>query len=220
MEPHTRTQQTSQGNGTGGGLRECHAPNESVLLDFQKILEQNEDSIAAIVENLQLGRINDCLSHYLLLQNNLIALGDELDNYPAGETDPYDDILSLPDEIMRKDVLEDLVPHNSRVLPKPPLAPPCWSCSSKHYSSEQCRDELGHVEPSAAYSQTGIHLSCLPLPPPLPPVFPSLVTYFCFRLSPFSKIYSDIYSSLPLPDISTLPTLLRFPLSDISTLPR
>ena len=79
-------------------------------------------------------------------------------------------ILSLPDEIMRKDVLEDLVPHNTRVLPKPPLAPPCWSCASKHYSSEQCRDELGHVEPSAAYSQTGRHRTCLP------PSVPSLVS--------------------------------------------
>ena len=168
MTDHFRTQPTSQSNGAGGGLRECHPQNESVLLDFQKILEQNEDSIAAIVENLQLGRINDCLSHYLLLQNNLIALGDELDNYPAGETDPYDDILSLPDEIMRKDVLEDLAPHDTRILPKPPLAPPCWSCANKQYSSEQCRDELGHVEPSAAYSQTGMNDIILPPPHPVP----------------------------------------------------
>lgn len=105
-------------------------PKESVLLDFQKILEHNEDIIAAIVENLQLGRLDDCLSHYLILQNNLITLGDELDNYPAGVTDPYEEILLLPDEIMRKDVLDDLLPHDSRVLPKPPPAPPCWSCAA------------------------------------------------------------------------------------------
>ena len=31
-----------------------------------------------------------------------MPIGNELDNYPAGETDPYEDILSFPDEIMRK----------------------------------------------------------------------------------------------------------------------
>ena len=51
--------------------------NESVLLDFQKTLEHNEDILAAIVENLQLGRVEDCISHYLILQSNLISLGIE-----------------------------------------------------------------------------------------------------------------------------------------------
>ena len=49
--------------------------NESVLLDFQKTLEHNEDILAAIVENLQLGRMEDCISHYLILQSNLTSLG-------------------------------------------------------------------------------------------------------------------------------------------------
>ena len=55
--------------------------NESVLLDFQKTLEHNEDILAAIVENLQLGRMEDCISHYLILQSNLISLGIEYSNY-------------------------------------------------------------------------------------------------------------------------------------------
>ena len=29
-------------------------------------------------------------------------IGNELDNYPAGDTDPYGDVVSFPDEIMRK----------------------------------------------------------------------------------------------------------------------
>jgi hypothetical protein len=49
--------------------------NENVLLDFQNILEHNEDILAAIVENLQLGRMEDCISHYSILQSNLVALG-------------------------------------------------------------------------------------------------------------------------------------------------
>jgi len=112
-----------------------HRAGESVLLDFQKLLEHNEDIVAAIVENLQLGRYEDCLSHYLILQNNLIALGDELDNYPAGGNDPYDELQALPDEIMRKDVLDELRPHHARVLPKPPTAPPCAACASMNVSS-------------------------------------------------------------------------------------
>ena len=29
-------------------------------------------------------------------------IGNELDNYPAGDADPYGDVVSFPDEIMRK----------------------------------------------------------------------------------------------------------------------
>jgi hypothetical protein len=95
-------------------------------------LEHNEDIIAAIVENMQLGRMEDCINHYMILQSNLVSLGCELDNYPAGESDLYEEAYSFPDEIMRKDVLDDLLPHKSRILPKPPLAPPCWKCASQN----------------------------------------------------------------------------------------
>jgi SSXT protein (N-terminal region) len=116
-------------------MKEQLASSESVLLDFQKLLELNEDIIAAIVENLQLGRLEDCVSFYSILQKNLVSLGNELDNYPPGDTDPYEDVLSFPDEIMKKDVLDDLLPHDSRVLPKPPPAPPCWRCASMNVSN-------------------------------------------------------------------------------------
>lgn len=156
--------------------------------------------------------------------------GNELDNYPAGETDPYEDILSFPDEIMRKvtqpscvacwlfchffirsllpvlsaghtavkavvspssstlsshghtthlpecackkspqsqlshpewlmhslsilfcasqDILDDLLPHGSRSLPKPPNAPPCWSCACKNVSAVLCSTSP-HTQPRA-----------------------------------------------------------------------
>ena len=39
---------------------------------------------------------------YFIFSYVSFSLGNELDNYPAGESDPYDDVLSFPDEIMRK----------------------------------------------------------------------------------------------------------------------
>lgn len=98
----------------------------------QQLLEQNEDIIAAVVENLQLGRLDDCMMHYSILNANLISLAMELDNFPAGEKDPYETLKTFPDEIMRKDVLEDLLPYESRVLPSAPLVPPCASCMHRN----------------------------------------------------------------------------------------
>jgi hypothetical protein len=120
----------------------------SDLVISQQLLEQNEDIIAAIgknplfraarsvadyfrrfsVENLQLGRLNDCMQHYAILQANLVSLATDLDNFPADEYDPYSKIDLFPDEIMRKDVLEDLRPPGTRSLPDPPLVPPCAEC--------------------------------------------------------------------------------------------
>ncbi len=76
---------------------------ESALLRSQQLLEQNEDTIAACVENLQLGRLDECIKHYIILKNNLISMAIELDKYPTGEDiDPFQELLSFPDEIMRK----------------------------------------------------------------------------------------------------------------------
>jgi hypothetical protein len=114
----------------------------------QLLLEQNEDIIAAVgeqkilesyiyfnvcfvVENLQLGRLEDCIKHYTVLQGNLVAFALELDNYPTNNSDAYESLNSFPDEIMRKDILEDLQPHGSRKLPEPPLIPPCMACSKQ-----------------------------------------------------------------------------------------
>jgi hypothetical protein len=40
----------------------------AAIVQSQQILEKNEDIIAAIVENLQLGRLDDCMKLYTILQ--------------------------------------------------------------------------------------------------------------------------------------------------------
>ena len=57
--------------------------DENTLLHAQQTLEENEDIIAAIVENLQLGRFKDSISLYSILQTNLIKMALALDNYPV-----------------------------------------------------------------------------------------------------------------------------------------
>jgi hypothetical protein len=57
----------------------------SVLTKSQDILELNEDLIAAIVENMQIGNLENCMKLYLNLQMNLISLGtncSEFSNIP------------------------------------------------------------------------------------------------------------------------------------------
>lgn len=71
------------------------------------------------------------MQHYAILQANLVALANDLDNYPADENDPYASLSLFPDEIMRRDVLEDLQPVGTKVLPKPPIVPACADCLSK-----------------------------------------------------------------------------------------
>jgi len=62
----------------------------------------------------------------------LVSLAEELDNFPAGDTDPYEALYSFPDEIMRKDVLEELQPYVSRPLPRPPVVPACSHCAANN----------------------------------------------------------------------------------------
>ena len=91
-------------------------------------MEQNEDMMAAIVENMQLGRLEDCMKQYAILHRNLISLAHDLDNYPAIDTDPFLSANDFPDKILRKDILDDMRPAGSIVLPKPPLPGPCAEC--------------------------------------------------------------------------------------------
>jgi hypothetical protein len=90
------------------------------------------------VENLQLGRLNDCMQHYQILQSNLVSLAGELDNFPADELDPYSLLNIFPDEIMRKDVLEDLRPVGTKSVPTRPIIPPCSSCLANKVSLQIC----------------------------------------------------------------------------------
>ena len=46
--------------------------------------------------------------------------------------------LSLPICLsILQDILDDLLPHGSRSLPKPPNAPPCWTCACRNVSATQ-----------------------------------------------------------------------------------
>lgn len=122
------------------------------------MLEQNEDIIAAVVENMQLGRMEDCIQHYSILHKNIISLALALDNFPAGEHSrmPYHDINKFPDEIMRKDILDELRPLGQTKLPQAPLIPACLECSNNKLSAHTCRTELGHIEPSGAFSSSEV----------------------------------------------------------------
>lgn len=121
-------------------------------------MEQNEDIIAAIVENMQLGRMDDCIQHYSILHKNIISLALALDNFPAGEHSrlPYKDINKFPDEIMRKDILDELRPLGQTKLPQAPAIPACLECNNKSFSAHKCRVELGHIEPSSAFSSSEV----------------------------------------------------------------
>jgi hypothetical protein len=129
-------------------------------------LEQNEDIIAAIVENLQIGRIDDSIKHYTLLHKNLVSLALALDNFPGDGIKPYEEIQKFPDEIMRRDVMDEL--HHSAeniTLPTPPPLPPCTACAEQQvpipplsclttlkFTSFKCRVELGHLEPNSNFT--------------------------------------------------------------------
>jgi hypothetical protein len=108
--------------------------DENILHNSQQILEVNEDIIAAIVENLQLGRLDDCIKHYSVLHHNIVAMASALDNFPSN-TCSYDSLYHFEDKIMRKDVLDELRPLGQSKLMKSPLIPPCASCLSKKVSS-------------------------------------------------------------------------------------
>lgn len=130
----------------------------NILSDVQPILENNEDIIAAVVENIQLSRLDDSLHHYNILQNNLILLATELDNYPPSDIDLYSDFIIrlnvFPDEIMRKDILDDLLPCATSNQSSNISCGACSSCASKKISDKVCRIDLRHVDPPNYFSNT------------------------------------------------------------------
>lgn len=95
-----------------------------------------------IVENLQIGRLDDCIQHYMTLQNNLIQLATELDNYPTEEADAYEGLDAFPDEIVRRDPLEQFLTLEEKSAVFSPLIPSCDTCSQKNviilYLSNRC----------------------------------------------------------------------------------
>ena len=139
--------------------------SKRVLQQYQTTLESNEDFIAAIVENLQIGRLSDCFTLYSMLQENLTDLAFAIDGYPATEPDIYNLLFELPEGLRRKDVLDDLRMDEDALGNTPKggegktfedyriLNGKCVSCNSKGFSVEKCRDELKHLEPSHKISE-------------------------------------------------------------------
>lgn len=109
------------------------------------MLEANEDRIAAIVENLQLGRLDQCFALFTALNSNLLKIASDVDSFP-GDSDLYsgEAMAQFPDGIMRKDISESLRPHGewgasgqdpAAFAPQSlPLPPPCQKCFAQHVS--------------------------------------------------------------------------------------
>ena len=106
------------------------------LVKAQAVIEQNEDFIASIVENMQLGRVDDGVAQYSLLVNQLVPLSLELDNYPvsSGSADFKEISNQFVDRLMRKDMLDDLRNNEDIYIPPPPPPPVCHLC----YQNKVC----------------------------------------------------------------------------------
>ena len=70
--------------------------------------------------------------HYSVLHQNIVSMGTALDNYPSSATDPREAINRFPDDIMRKDVLDELQPPGHTILPKAPPIPACHKCAASN----------------------------------------------------------------------------------------
>lgn len=69
--------------------------------------------------------------HYSVLHRNVVAMAQALDNYPTSSKDPHDAVNLFPDDVIRKDVLDELMPPGHHELLQPPPAPPCPKCTSQ-----------------------------------------------------------------------------------------
>ena len=68
--------------------------------------------------------------HYSVLHQNVVAMAQALDNYPTSVKDPYEAVRLFPDDVIRKDVLDELQPPGQTNLPRAPPAPACPKCVS------------------------------------------------------------------------------------------
>lgn len=85
--------------------------------------------IERTVENLQLGRLDDCLQHFTLLQDNIISMSNELDNFPTDDSDAYQHMDIFPDRIMRDDPIDKFLPFEKMNLSTPLPIPACPYCA-------------------------------------------------------------------------------------------
>lgn len=90
--------------------------------------------VLVLVENLQLGRLDDCMKHYSILQSNLVSLVAEIDNYPSEESDVYEKLDTFGDVVRRSDLLQGFLSFEELQLPQAPLMMTCDACHDKGVS--------------------------------------------------------------------------------------
>ena len=119
-----------------------HNPNANSalngLLKSNFILEKNEDMIASIVENMQLGRIDNCLNQFSVLLDDMIGLSLEYDNFPTEDDidEDFNAIISkFPDSLMRKNLFDNVC-QEAMYVPTPPPIPPCAECVRNNVSNQ------------------------------------------------------------------------------------
>ena len=85
----------------------------------------------------------------------MIALGKELDNYPPSDIELFKEIEKFPDELMRKNILQELQSFNDTNVYCPTFIIPssCRECAKKKVSKEECRLVSKHVSPSHTFSK-------------------------------------------------------------------
>ena len=100
-----------------------------------------------------------------MLQKNITKLGLEVDNFPLGAHEDPDGVMNMfPDEIVRKDILDELrAPDPELALAaqgEAPLPPPCAECIAPYLAANRykknlayrCRVVLGHTNPSYKFT--------------------------------------------------------------------
>jgi hypothetical protein len=93
-----------------------------------------------------------------LLHKNLVSLALALDNFPGDGIKPYEEIKKFPDEIMRRDIMDELQQSEHVSLPTPPPLPSCTACAELKVSPALTRPSISNV--ILFCSEVFIHLSC------------------------------------------------------------
>ena len=93
--------------------------SDNILIDMNNQFEINEFMLSAILENLQLGRLDDCIGQYAILQQKLLNIAEVLDSYPVvseveQNLDLHHNLYGFEDKLVKNDVLEQLRPIEER----------------------------------------------------------------------------------------------------------
>eukprot|EP01088_Endostelium_zonatum_P002052 TRINITY_DN12484_c0_g1_i1.p1 TRINITY_DN12484_c0_g1~~TRINITY_DN12484_c0_g1_i1.p1 ORF type:complete len:238 (+),score=59.90 TRINITY_DN12484_c0_g1_i1:95-715(+) len=106
-------------------------------LDIEQTLEENRLLVAAIVENQNLGKLQECVKYQAILHNNLLTILSVSENLPS--------LLALASETTP-------TPPTFHTLPRPKLQPEdCSSSSSSNPHStptSHSTEVLGHSVPT------------------------------------------------------------------------